>query len=69
MQDSALLRRTRDLYRNRPADLTPAKIAKDTGIKASWLNDFGWSRSPDPGVIKVETLYLYLSGKASVFNG
>lgn len=63
MVDSRMLTLTRKLYRERPPEVTNEVIAKATGLKTSWLNDFGWERSPDPSVKKVETLFVYLNGK------
>lgn len=58
-----LLKTTLHLYRERPRTKTLDIIARDTGLAREWLINFGGEASHDPGVRKVETLYVYLTGK------
>ena len=57
-----LKEKTIELLRESPKPLP--KIAKDCNLKERWLyhlkNDY-WD---DPGVLKIERLYEYLSGKS-----
>lgn len=39
------------------------KIASDTGLGEPWLARFKSSQDYDPSVNRVETLYVYLSGR------
>jgi hypothetical protein len=55
--------KTRALLNNRPRTLTLAAIAKDTNLHIAWIRDFGRGVSENPGVVSVETLYVYLTAK------
>jgi len=52
---------TRDALINRPRSLTLQQIARDTGIQLHWLHSFSRGVSAEPGVCRVETLYMYLT--------
>lgn len=60
---STLLDRTRQLLADRPRSMTLAKIACDLGLTEGWLLDMRRPTIGDPGVIKVQKLYEYLSGR------
>lgn len=50
---AALLQETR-----KPYDV----IAQDTGLSERWIYDVAGEKMKDPGVNKVEALYIYLTG-------
>lgn len=60
---SKLVATTRDLLANRPRTLTYAHIEKETGVKVRWLETFAADKMAGPSCVKVETLYVFLSGK------
>ncbi len=51
---------TRQLLVDRPQSLSTAKIAADIGVSTAWLNAFAAGKISDPGVVKIETLNVYL---------
>lgn len=63
MLSSDLRDRTLILLRNRPPITTLQKIADETGLTKRWLENFLNSVVDDPGSSKVETLYVFLTGK------
>uniref|UniRef100_A0AAU6VZU6 Endonuclease n=1 Tax=Pseudomonas phage Pavpe01 TaxID=3138545 RepID=A0AAU6VZU6_9VIRU len=52
---------TRQLLKNRPRTLAYETIAAETGLSVPWLRAFAAEQSDNPGVVYVETLYVYLS--------
>ena len=52
--------RTLQLVKNRPRTLTLEQIKTDTGLSLAWLKAFSQGLTPDPGVNKVELLFIYL---------
>lgn len=52
---------TRDALIQRPRTLTLEQIEADTGISRAWLKAFSRGVSGDPGVCRIETLYVYLT--------
>jgi hypothetical protein len=60
---SRLHDKTLYLLRNRPRTITLADIARDTRIGMSWLRKYSEGNIPDPGARRLETLYVYLTGK------
>lgn len=61
MLGSRLLEQTRELLDNRPKGVTFKRIAEETQLSMSWLSHFAADNCDDPGVIKIETLWRYLS--------
>lgn len=53
--------RTRELLHNRNRTLTYKAIESDTGLNRKWLAKFSRGLAKNPGVVHVETLYVYLS--------
>ena len=51
---------TRRMLNDRNPDLTLGEIAKALDISRSWLSAFGRGDIPNPGVVTIETLYIYL---------
>lgn len=51
---------TRQLLNDRPQSLTTAKIAEDVGVSTAWLTAFARGDIPNPGVVTVEKLNVYL---------
>lgn len=62
MLSSSLRDRTIMLLRNRDSSLTLEKISNETGLTKRWLENFIGNTVDDPGVLKVETLYVFLTG-------
>ena len=60
---SNLVERTKQLLKNRPAELTYKKIEAETGLTVAWLTHFASHSDVDPAAGKIVTLYEYLSGK------
>ncbi len=60
--ESLLFIKTVELYKNRPRKLKVKTIAKATGLGEAWLNNFV-NNGSEPSVVKIETLYNYLSSK------
>lgn len=52
---------TRQLLNERPRSLDYDRIAADTGLTVAWLRSFARGTSDNPGVVYVETLFVYLS--------
>lgn len=52
---------TRQLLNERPRSLNYDRIAKDTGLTVAWLRAFATGTSDNPGVVYVETLFIYLT--------
>lgn len=48
---------------NRPRTLEFKKIAEDTGLNKFWLESFAKGMIAHPSVVRVETLYEYLTGR------
>lgn len=42
------------------------QIEKDTGLSVAWLRTFSSQKTKEPGINKVEDLYIYLGGKVEV---
>jgi hypothetical protein len=63
MEDSALFSATFKLLDDRPRRITLAILEKETGIPEEWLKKFGQGVIGDPGVIRVEKLFVALTGK------
>lgn len=59
---SELTDRTRNLLYNRAQHITYKKIATETGIKSKWLEDFALGGQKSYCIMRVETLYRYLTG-------
>jgi hypothetical protein len=59
----SLLKRTRDMLRDRPRHVTLRKISDDTGLSYPFLAHMSVNAMDDPGVNKIQTLYEYLSGR------
>lgn len=55
---------TRQLLNDRPQWLKYDQISTDTGLTVAWLRDFASGKTENPGVVYVETLFIYLSNKA-----
>lgn len=55
--------RTLILLKHRDPSLTLQKIADETGLKKRWLEKFVADNIVEPGASKVETLYVFLTGK------
>lgn len=55
--------RTLYLVHNRSRKLTYDMIAKEIGENPNWIKKFSCGQISDPGVNKVEKLYVFLSGK------
>jgi transcriptional regulator with XRE-family HTH domain len=51
------------LARVRPRNITIEKIANVTGLSETWLKKFCAGQIEEPSVNKIETLYVYLTGK------
>lgn len=55
----------RDTTRQLLCDLNKSKtykdIAAEVGLSVGWVEAFGQGKSDDPGVTKVERLYVYLT--------
>lgn len=60
---SQLAALTRQLLQDRPRSKTYSIIALETGLSEAWLDDFNRNTGRDFGVNRVESLYIYLSGK------
>jgi hypothetical protein len=58
---SKLLKKTIELYENRPISITNEIISEKTGLGYPWI--CGFRNSEEVGVVKIETLYKFLSGK------
>jgi len=54
---------TRQLLLNRPRNLEYKTIADETGLSVAWIRAFAVGQSDNPGVVFVETLYVYLKAK------
>lgn len=52
---------TRQLLNDRPRTLDYDRIASDTGLTAAWLKAFARGQAENPGVVSVETLFVYLT--------
>jgi hypothetical protein len=65
MYSSQLLERTLQLVAERPRTCTFEVLSKETGIPATWLKHFARGKIDDPGVIRVEKLYVFFT-KASL---
>jgi hypothetical protein len=63
METSNLLEATKKLYDKKPNSVSIKIISRHTGLTIGWLKDFARMKSPNPGVVWVEELYRYLSGK------
>lgn len=61
---SRLLVRTLELLRDRPKEKTLDIIARDTGLKITWLNYISSQIQSNAGAScdRIEVLYEYLSG-------
>lgn len=59
---SELTERTRQLLYNRPQYQTYKVIAEATGISAKWITEFAVGGQKSYCIMRVETLYKYLSG-------
>ena len=68
MPSSTLYDRTLNLVRNRSRQITFRQIQTDTGLTVGWLEIFATGKMKDPGVCKVEALYVYLTGKPLAFG-
>lgn len=51
---------TRRLLINRPASLTFVQIAKELNVTARWVQNFAKGKTPNPGVVTVESLNVLL---------
>lgn len=58
-----LHKKTLELLHNRPRTMTYEYIAEQTGLTFWWIQYFAKQKDKDPGVNKVETLYVFLSGR------
>lgn len=70
---SIFLEKTRQLLKERPRHITLALIAEETNLTSDWLETLLYKKDKpdkifDPGVIKIETLYNYLSDKPFSFE-
>lgn len=63
MLSTELRDRTFILLRNRSPALTLQKIADETGLTKRWLENFLNEIVDDPSASRVETLYVFLTGK------
>jgi len=61
MNGSQLLHRTLDMVRDRPRSCTYEVLAEQTGIPTAWLKNFVNNRIEDPGVKRVETLFVFFA--------
>lgn len=59
---SELTERTRNLLFNRPQHQSYRVISDATGISSRWLTDFAIGGQKSYCVMRVETLYKYLTG-------
>lgn len=64
---SKLCNQAHKLLEDRPRHVTLKQIEQATGLRVQWLQDFVSGRTDDPGVKKVEKLYVHLSGKELIF--
>ena len=51
---------TRELLNNRPLSLTTKDIAEYLGVSCQWVNQFARGTIPNPGVMTIEKLNLFL---------
>ena len=61
--ESTLKKRTIELFATLPRSISNLEVARETGLSATWIQDFVHGRILDPSVNKVEHLYNYLSKK------
>ncbi len=59
---------TRELLLNRPASIDVGTIAEAIGVSKSWVNSFARGDIPNPGVVTIETLNVYLKKFAKKAN-
>ena len=59
--ESALLRRTRELLKEREGSLHDISMA--TGMPVNWLWRLAQGATSDPGVNRVEAVYVAITGK------
>lgn len=62
MFSNRLRDRTLKLIKHRDRTVTLEIIAIETGLTRRWLEEFLAGNIDDPGVVKVETLYVFLTG-------
>ena len=52
---------TRTLLLNRPASLSTAEIAAEIRVSSAWINAFAKGKIKNPGVVTVESLFVFLT--------
>lgn len=69
VEKCSLLLKTLDLLRNRRRTLTYEQIAVDTGLTVSFLQSLATEEPPKhASVVRIQTLYEYLSGETLHFS-
>lgn len=68
MRRVSLLEHTLTLVENRPRTLTYKDIQKKTGIPVSYLQNLMSGLIKDPGVNRIEKLYIFFTKKPLQFS-
>ena len=63
VSSSKLLTSTMKALAERPRVLTYEVIAEECGVSARWLQQLVAGKIEDPGVCKVEAVYVFVTGK------
>ncbi len=62
MASISLRDKTLKLLKKRCPSVTFYDIAKDTGLDVNWLKSFNKDLTKHPSVVRIQTLYEYLTG-------